>query len=967
MEWTTGADFELTADPASLAAGRALASARNWTNLGKAGALAWGECRGSGSRPYQVVADRKASAYRCSCPSRRFPCKHVVALFLLAQEHDASFEDCEPPEWVRAWEAKREARVKNREENPEPASDEGSARSASGKEKRADARRTKVAAGLSDLSRWLGDVMRRGLADTLPTLEARARDQAKRLIDAQAPGPAKRLERLADSLVGFTEHKSERTFDQLLRLHLLIERHGRLESLPPTDRAEVNAAIGYNMKREDALSGERIRDAWRVLGKRTWMEDARLQAQRTWVQGANTHKIALILDFAFGSSALDPSLRAGSIVDAELAFYPGPAPARAIVAQLHEELGPIDRLQGFASVAEAWDELQLALAVHPTVEELPLVIDNVCLIERGGDWFLADAAGDELPLARDFSAGWRLLGASGGGRIAMFGEWNGSSLLPLAVHTGLGFCPLEAPECAPACPDSVDPRLSRESAPEWKELWSTIQSGLDRRPLKRDAGSGPGVGMETALWNRSAVVWFSARAGIEPVRSETAVPSPAPEDRLPACPGSAGRRLFRMLAGAHTEFIAEWLELAAGRGFRAPADCLAGLLDLAGKERRLRPLVLRVLDNRGAWLAALRPQWRALLPREPAELESIWSLGGRLERRDALAELRARDPDRARELVASAWATESAQDRAEFLEQFVANLGPGDEDFLERGLDDRSKAVRGIAAGLLARLTGSRLRARMRERLFSCIDVTSGRLHVVSVPECDEAMKRDGIDPDSAGQEAKSRESWVVSKLVAATPPEAWIELGLSPQAWASAARMNADWRTELWIGAATAVARTEGAADWVEPLVRRAPKELPSSAQALAGELAAKLEGPARDRLVIELIGSTRDPFRSPAAARLIGCVRGPIGVELGRMILYWLREFGELKRVRGTIGNDLALPAEWLSFIASRLPIALCGEFEDAVADLEAHPGRQFGSALDNLLDRVRFRRDMHKEFSE
>ncbi len=40
-----------------------------------------GLCAGSGKDPYQTVVDL-GPRYQCSCPSRKFPCKHALALLL---------------------------------------------------------------------------------------------------------------------------------------------------------------------------------------------------------------------------------------------------------------------------------------------------------------------------------------------------------------------------------------------------------------------------------------------------------------------------------------------------------------------------------------------------------------------------------------------------------------------------------------------------------------------------------------------------------------------------------------------------------------------------------------------------------------------------------------------------------------------------------------------------------------------
>jgi SWIM zinc finger len=55
----------------------------------------WGLCAGSGKRPYQTVVDLTGPAYKCSCPSRKFPCKHALALLLNWADDGAPVFDSE--------------------------------------------------------------------------------------------------------------------------------------------------------------------------------------------------------------------------------------------------------------------------------------------------------------------------------------------------------------------------------------------------------------------------------------------------------------------------------------------------------------------------------------------------------------------------------------------------------------------------------------------------------------------------------------------------------------------------------------------------------------------------------------------------------------------------------------------------------------------------------------------------------
>ena len=74
----------LAPDAPSQRAAQSLASDRSWplTGASEPGAV-WGECLGSAAAPYRTVVDPSGPAYQCSCPSRKFPCKHALALLLL--------------------------------------------------------------------------------------------------------------------------------------------------------------------------------------------------------------------------------------------------------------------------------------------------------------------------------------------------------------------------------------------------------------------------------------------------------------------------------------------------------------------------------------------------------------------------------------------------------------------------------------------------------------------------------------------------------------------------------------------------------------------------------------------------------------------------------------------------------------------------------------------------------------------
>src|SRR6478752_7814783 len=110
--WTQKAVEDAAPDASSLTAARKLATQGPWSQTGSTDALLWGKCQGSGKTPYQVSIDLTGPAYRCSCPSRKFPCKHALALLLLWTSGTGSVaEATQVAGFAQEWAAERSARA----------------------------------------------------------------------------------------------------------------------------------------------------------------------------------------------------------------------------------------------------------------------------------------------------------------------------------------------------------------------------------------------------------------------------------------------------------------------------------------------------------------------------------------------------------------------------------------------------------------------------------------------------------------------------------------------------------------------------------------------------------------------------------------------------------------------------------------------------------------------------------------
>lgn len=430
--WSDEQILALAPDAASAKAGRALAIPGSWANTGQDGQAAWGECQGSGKLPYQTITELHEPAFHCTCPSRKFPCKHGLGLLLLRAQWPARFPEASPPDWVRSWLERRTRRATAQAEKAaSPAAPADPAASA----RRTAQRQARIEEGLADLDHWLRDLMRQGLAQA-PRRDYRFWDApAARLVDAQAPGLARWVRELA-TLAASGPGWQERLLDQLTRITLLREAYRRRDALAEPEFADVRALLGFTQSQDEVLRQPGMRDHWLVVARTTELEES-LRVQRTWLQGTQTGRFGLVLHFAAGGAPLDTSLPPGTHIDAELAFHPSAVPLRALIRQRHATLPPPGASPGEPTILVALAACRAGLTRHPWQRLWPVAFAGVTPVADHGRWWVRDEAGDALPLHPRFAQGWTLLAVSGGHPVWLFGEWNGEHLLPLAVrHEG---------------------------------------------------------------------------------------------------------------------------------------------------------------------------------------------------------------------------------------------------------------------------------------------------------------------------------------------------------------------------------------------------------------------------------------------------------------------------------------------------------------------------------------------------
>lgn len=420
----------LSPDDSSVKSGRELANARKWVGFFAADNCLWGECQGSGSKPYQTCIDLSEPAFKCSCPSRKFPCKHGLGLLLLFARESSAFAQIDPPDWVNQWlqsrQQRQEKKARKKEESEQKTPDPKA------KEKRQTDRLAKVQSGLSEFSLWLHDRMRHGLAGMESQSYQYWEGMAARLTDAQAPGLA-RIVRQCAGIANSGEGWQASLLDRLSQLHIAVEGFARIEELDLDLQEDLRAVIGFTTSQDEVLAKSGVRDRWQILGQRVDLED-RLKVQRTWLRGEQTKRWALILSFAYGMQALDISLATGTISESELVFFPSRLPLRALVKSKAEAADQLRNFVGYENTDEFLDEYATAIASNPWLESFPIALNNVrAMMSPEQELLLIDNNMTIIPQKITKGLDWHLLALTGGQPFSIFGEWNGEAFLPLSL------------------------------------------------------------------------------------------------------------------------------------------------------------------------------------------------------------------------------------------------------------------------------------------------------------------------------------------------------------------------------------------------------------------------------------------------------------------------------------------------------------------------------------------------------
>jgi hypothetical protein len=449
----------LAPDQSSLSAALKIKSTA-WQVMAIDGAreFAWGECQGSGSTPYRVSLQLSDLGYKCTCPSRKFPCKHSLGLMLLLAKSQQSFASTQTPDWVKDWVARRRpGSGEKKQEQPKPGvsfdnavrvelvkerDEKDEARAAQQRNRLRAQREQAILAGLDELDRWIEDSLARGLASFMGEAAQRCRTLAQRLVDAKAPALATALDALPSIIMALPEvMRNDALLEALGGYHLLAEAYRRQDALPENLRQDVRRLVGWSQERQallDDTTALRVTTTWTVITTKVEVQPDKLRRIETWLLGVQGEAVvpAVLIDFVpVASAATGSTFISGDVFAGELVFYSSAAPLRAIVSSREngEATAPELPALPIATALAHYDDCRTS---QPWLQHWPMTLAHPAFttLENAGIWIKHDSDAIEVaPQCRDAAIILTSVDVQ-----SVTGLWDGRFFTPVLAETSIG-------------------------------------------------------------------------------------------------------------------------------------------------------------------------------------------------------------------------------------------------------------------------------------------------------------------------------------------------------------------------------------------------------------------------------------------------------------------------------------------------------------------------------------------------
>ncbi len=217
----------------------------------------YGECSGSGKNPYITSADfinPDEPVFRCSCPSRQFPCKHSIGLMFdyLAGKN---FEKCEIPQDILDKRDKKQKREEKKEQEKIENKPKKVNKSAQTKKMK------KQIEGLEVLEKFIGEILKNGFAALTGNNLKIYKDFSKQMGDYYLPGPQK----IINAMILNVEQSKNDTENQTIYYEKIMDCVKQLQSIVKKGKDFLNNKIeSGDVALEESMLYEYLGNVWKL-------------------------------------------------------------------------------------------------------------------------------------------------------------------------------------------------------------------------------------------------------------------------------------------------------------------------------------------------------------------------------------------------------------------------------------------------------------------------------------------------------------------------------------------------------------------------------------------------------------------------------------------------------------------------------------------------------------------------------
>lgn len=153
----------------------------------------------------------------------------------------------------------------------------------------------------------------------------------------------------------------------------------------------------------------------------------------------------MILDFSIAKKPFaNIDLLTGSCFEGEIVYYPSNFELRGLFKNknLLTDFSLPKSFTNTEMIRSLYSNYAESLSKNPFIEKIPCFISNIGVSARTSEYFVIyDKEMYFIPISKKFSEPWELIMKEKGEKITLFGEFDGTSFLPIGAFNPEEFIP----------------------------------------------------------------------------------------------------------------------------------------------------------------------------------------------------------------------------------------------------------------------------------------------------------------------------------------------------------------------------------------------------------------------------------------------------------------------------------------------------------------------------------------------